>query len=157
MGNPSEGKVVDVDIRCCYCNDILIGDEKTKLICEDCQDKELQKKNYHTCLLSMGYKLDWISGKVRAQYSKDNLLIDVCEQEDGHHEFAMCPRENFDRWANSRHIEWRLMVANWTEEKQHGWTEDAVVDDLKQHVEDAEWFCSIVPSRMFDKFINISL
>ena len=156
MGNPSEGKVVDYDMRCNYCNEILISDEKDKLICEDCEEK-LTTKNYHQCLLDCGYKLDWISGKVRLQYSKDGILVDVCEQEDGYHEFAVCPRGNFDRWANSRHINWSLMIANWTEEKQSGWTEDAVIDDLKQKLKDAEWLCQTIPSRMFDHFINIDL
>jgi len=156
MGNPSEGKVVDYDTRCGSCDEILIGDEKNKLICEDCEGK-LTDKDYHNDLLSLGYKLDWVSGSTRAQYSNSNVYIDVCEQEDGYHEFAMCPKENFDRWANSRHINWKLMVANYTEEKKCGWTQEKVKEDFKQNVKDSEWFCDTVPSRMFDKFINIDL
>ena len=156
MGNPSEGKVVDYDIRCSDCDEILIGDEKDKLICEDCENK-LTDKNYHDYLLGLGYKLDWVSGSTRAQYSNDSVYIDVCEKEDGYHDFAMCPKENFDRWANSRHINWRLMVENYTEEKKCGWTKDSVEEDFVQKVKDAEWFCDTVPSRMFDEFINIDL
>ena len=74
-------------------------------------------KNYHDFLLKLGYKQDW-GEDTRNQYSNDKVLIDVCEQEDGHHEFAMCPKENFDRWANSRHINWRLMVENYKGHRQ---------------------------------------
>jgi hypothetical protein len=157
MGNHSEGKFLEMDVRCTSCDDILIGDdERYKLICGDCE-KSLTNKSYHVFLLSMGYKLDWTSCLTVLQYSNDDTYIEVLEKEDGYHDFAMCPKKCFDKWGNSRHIKWRLMVENCTEEKPWGWTSGKVKEDFEKNVNDAQWFCFTVPERMFSSFIKIEL
>lgn len=104
----------------------------------------------------MGFKEDWKMKPV-SQYSNDDILIQVCEKEDGYHEFSVCPRANFDRWANSRHINFRLMVENYTPENRCGWTKENVEKDLRKNLTDSIWLCKTLPSRMFDHFIHIDL
>lgn len=112
--------------------------------------------DYKEILEEMGFSMDWGEGGV-FQYSDGDVLIQILEKEDGYHEFSACPKKCFDRWANSRHINWKLMVVNYTEEKKHGWTEEAVIEDLERNVNDAIWLTNTLPERMFDKFINIDL
>ena len=112
--------------------------------------------DYKETMKKMGFKLDWKTDTI-SQFSNDDIYIQVIEQEDGYHEFSACPKKCFDRWANSRHINWRLMVENYTEENKCGWTEDKVQKDLEKNITDTIWFCSNLPERMFNNFIKIDL
>jgi hypothetical protein len=111
---------------------------------------------YHDILTSMGWELDWSSAPI-SQYSNRKCYIQVCEMEDGYHEFSMCPKKHFDKWANSRHIKWRLMVENYNEEKGYGWTAEDVEKDFRQKVKDAVWFCRKIKPRMFNQFITVEM
>ena len=115
--------------------------------------------NYKEILDNLGFTLQWQEAGGRGssilQYTNGKILIQVIEKEDGYHEFSACPTRNFDRWANSRHINWRLMVANYTE-TMCGWKEEDVKADLEKNVNDAIWFCETLPERMFGS-INIDL
>jgi len=109
----------------------------------------MKDKLYNKILLDMGWKLDWKEGE-RSQYSNGTLLVDVCEQKDGHHTFAMCPKNYFDRWANSRHINWGIMI------ESEVWSQKQIEKEFKKHVKDAMWFCKMLKPRMFNQFIEIN-
>ena len=106
-------------------------------------------KNYHKFLLEMKWERDW-DIKTISQYSFKDLLMNVCESSDVRHEFAVCPKKHFDRWANSRHINFQIMVAN------NAWIPEKIEKDFKQKVTDAIWLCKTLKPRMFNQFIYIS-
>jgi len=112
--------------------------------------------DYKELLIEMGFKLDWESEPV-FQFSNEKILINVVEKKDGYHEFSACPRTCFDRWANSRHINWKLFIENYNEENGYGWTQENIENQFKQDVNDAIWFVNTLPERMFNQFITIDL
>lgn len=85
------------------------------------------------------------------------MMMEVIQKDDGYHEFGICPIHCFDRWANSRHIVFRLMVENYTEEKGFGWKKEDVEKDFVKHLKDAEFLCEELPERMFNSFIKIEM
>lgn len=113
-------------------------------------------KHYHKILLEMGWKRDW-NTKPISQYSNKTLYMIVEEQEDGYHKFAVCPKKCFDRWSNSRHINFSIMVKNYTKTKGCGWTQVMVDVDFEKKVRDAIWLCKTIKARMFNQFITINL
>jgi|GEM_PF-4340208 len=113
-------------------------------------------KAYEKSLYNLGLKEDWREGTI-ASFSNDKILMQVCEQPDGYHQFSVCPKSCFDRWANSRHINFRLMVKNYSKKKQCGWTKEHVIADFEKNVKDAIWLCDTIPERMFNSFIKIDL
>ena len=110
---------------------------------------------YEELLNSIGYKV--INADTPFVYESENTLIYITEKEDGYHVIDMCPKDCFDRWGNSRHISFRIMVENRTEENKHGWTQESVNDKLIKDIKDAELLCDIIPNRFFDHFISINL
>jgi len=112
--------------------------------------------DYKEELKNLGFKKDYDDHGI-ATFSNDKILIRVIEREDGYHECEACPREVFDRWANSSHIKWRIMVANYDPSTKCGWRPVEVQADFIQKVQDALWFAYNLPGRMFDKFITIEM
>jgi hypothetical protein len=117
--------------------------------------------NYKETLNKLGFTLEWEeasgSGPNILQYTNGEILIQVAERGDGYHKFSACPKKCFDRWANSRHINWKLMVENYNQEHGFGWSEEKVQSDLERNVNDTIFLCNTLPERMFDRFINIDL
>ena len=83
--------------------------------------------------------------------------MQVCEQANGYHEFSVCPKKSFDRWANSRNINFKLMVKNYTKKKGFGWTQEGVDKDFRDRVTDVIWLCKTIKPRMFNTGIHIDL
>ena len=111
--------------------------------------------NYKEILEENGFSMDWEENSI-SQYSNKNMLIQILEMENGYHELSACPRSHFDRWANSRLLNWKIMVANYNEVTKFGWTEEMVQEDLKRCINDAIWLVDTLPARMFNS-INIDL
>lgn len=112
---------------------------------------------YKEILKELGFTLQWEEASGRGQsirqYTNGEVLIQIAEQDSGYHEFSACPKKNFDRWANSRYINWRLMAVNYDEETMFGWKEEDVKADLEKNVNDAIWFCNTLPERMFGSIV----
>ncbi len=67
-----------------------------------------------------------------------------------------CPKENFDRWANSRHIAFTIYREK-APDDEYGWSRDGILKHIKERITDSEFLCDVIPSRMFDHFISVDM
>ena len=84
-------------------------------------------------------------------FYKEDMVLEVIESDNGYNRFSICPQRCFDKWGNSRHIQFKAMVADCIS------SDDTVFDDIKQHLEDAKTLCDTIPDKLFNRGIKIEL
>ena len=89
---------------------------------------------------------------VNITWCQDEVYVDKRISYTAH----FCPKEHFDRWANSRHISFPIYREK-SPEDEHGWTRYGILKHIKEKIVDSELLCDIIPGRMFDNFISVDM
>ena len=112
----------------------------------------MNKLEFKELLIKNKWVEIWHEGAIY-QFGKDDMWMNVIESSDrpsDYVSFHICPKDAFDRWANSRQINFEMPILC-----KHPVSN--INSRFETYLDDAEWLAKTIPIRMFNNFIQIDL